>query len=779
METGRKIDLSLAGGLALLALLGVAAIITAGRFARHAQWVAHTQEVRANIRLFDAQLREARSDVRSFVITGDSTFIGRYRRSIDTAETQYATLQQATGDNRAQQQRLAALRPLLNDRRSSFDRTLLLRPAGAPGPTTLSRADSRLVTQLEVGETLSARIGAIIGDLDRAEAVVLAERAGAQRRSEVALGIVVLAIAAFGVAFGVLLRRSIRGDLTDRAHMEQALRESEAKFSGIINIAADAIITVDAQQMIQLFNDGAERIFGYERREVLGKPLDLLLPVRLAESHRRDISDFARASESARRMGERRQVLGRRASGEEFPADASISKLSTAQGSSLFTVVLRDVTEQKRLERHEHILAESSRNFIDTTDYAALLKVVTDTPTPALGDWCLLDVIEDSEDAAPRFRRVASDHALREKDVALRALAARGLDEDSPSRVLDVIRAETPELIAEVSDEWLEAHTDAEELRLMRVLGVRSMLIVPLVSRGRVIGAMTIGAGSERRLDQSDLALVQAIADRASLAIQNARLYEAAQRASAMRDRVLGVVSHDLRNPLSAVSMYAHTLLEHPPVDDGERRVLYRLTLDAVEWMHRMMEDLVDVASIDAGRLAVLLEPQLVAQIVEATLNMMSARAAADEVTLVTDVDPLTPLVSADAARVVQVLTNLVSNAIKFTPAGGRVTIGAAPRGTEVLFSVRDTGAGIAAEHLEHVFDRFWQHRGEGRRRGTGLGLAIARGIVAAHGGRIWAESSAGGGSTFHFTLLAVPAASEKSAVPSLGTAQHSARPIA
>jgi signal transduction histidine kinase len=246
-----------------------------------------------------------------------------------------------------------------------------------------------------------------------------------------------------------------------------------------------------------------------------------------------------------------------------------------------------------------------------------------------------------------------------------------------------------------------------------------------------------------------------------------------------MRDRVLGVVSHDLRNPLSAVSMYAHTLLEHPPVDDGERRVLYRLTLDAVEWMHRMMEDLVDVASIDAGRLAVLLEPQLVAQIVEATLNMMSARAAADEVTLVTDVDPLTPLVSADAARVVQVLTNLVSNAIKFTPAGGRVTIGAAPRGTEVLFSVRDTGAGIAAEHLEHVFDRFWQHRGEGRRRGTGLGLAIARGIVAAHGGRIWAESSAGGGSTFHFTLLAVPAASEKSAVPSLGTAQHSARPIA
>jgi signal transduction histidine kinase len=344
--------------------------------------------------------------------------------------------------------------------------------------------------------------------------------------------------------------------------------------------------------------------------------------------------------------------------------------------------------------------------------------------------------------------------------------------------VLDVIRAETPELIAEVSDEWLEAHTDAEELRLMRVLGVRSMLIVPLVSRGRVIGAMTIGAGSERRqLDQADLALVQALADRASLAIHNARLHEAAQRASAMRDQVLSVVSHDLRNPLSAVSMYAHTLLEHPPVDDGERRELYRLTLDAVEWMHRMMEDLLDVASIDAGRLAVHLEPQLVPQIVEATLNMMSARAAADDVALVTHVDPLTPLVSADGARVVQVLTNLVSNAIKFTPAGGRVTIGAAPRGTEVLLSVGDTGAGIAAEHLEHVFDRFWQHRGEGRRRGSGLGLAIARGIVAAHGGRIWVESSVGGGSTFHFTLLAA-AARGKSAVPSLG-AQPSARPIA
>ena len=138
---------------------------------------------------------------------------------------------------------------------------------------------------------------------------------------------------------------------------------------------------------------------------------------------------------------------------------------------------------------------------------------------------------------------------------------------------------------------------------------------------------------------------------------------------------------------------------------------------------------------------------------------MFAARAAAQRVHLATDVDPETPLVQADRTRVVQALANLVGNALKYTPAGGTVTLGVTPRGTEALLWVRDTGVGIAPLHLPHIFERFWHLRGATRTRGTGLGLAIVQGIVAAHGGRIWAESAPGAGSTFLFTLQVADAA--------------------
>lgn len=778
METGRKIDLALTGGVTALVLLGFAVIRTTGRFVRDTQWVAHTQEVRANLHLLDAQLREAKSDVRSFVITGDSTYTRRYRASIDSVEAAFAALQLATIDNEDQQRRLLLLRPLLDDRLLSFDRTLSLRPSDRTGLTTAATADSPLAAQLAIGEALSSRVGAVLAALENAEKAELADRTRAQHRSELALFLAVLLFAMLGMALGWRTRRSIRRDLDNRERFEHALRESEAKFAGIVAIAADAIITVDAQQTIVLFNDGAEQIFGYSRSQVIGKPLDMLLPGRLVPAHRQHIAQFRDGPETARKMGERRPVLGRRSNGEEFPADASISKLSTAQGP-LFTVVLRDVTEQKRLERHEHVLAESGQKLVGTIDYAAVLQVVADLSVPTLGEWCLVDVIENRDDRASGLRRVASHHSHSGKDTALRALEARGLDDDSPSRILDVLRTGTPELIATVDDEWLEAHTEGEELRAMRSLGVRSLLIVPLVAGDRTIGAMTIGVDAHRRqLDSSDLALARAIADRASLAIENARLYDAARHASAIRDDVLSVVSHDLRNPLSAVAMCARTLLDQPSLEEDERCRLYQSTLDAVDWMHHLMEDLLDAASLDAGHLSVTPKPQSAPQLVERALRMLATHAAAEGVFMATEIDPATPLVYADDARIVQVLTNLIGNGIKYTPPGGRVMVGAAPRGAEVLFWVRDTGAGIAPEHLGHVFDRFWHLRGASRSRGTGLGLTIARGIVGAHAGRIWVESTVGGGSTFSFTLPAIIAHPERTTLPFERALDWTARPV-
>ena len=760
-DTERKITLVSSGGLLLFVVIALIALVTTQRLVRDGRSVNRTYQVRGELRSLDAELRNADADARSFLLTGDSSYVVRVRASTDRAQALLLALRRLTVDDPAQRARFHSLHPMLVERLRRFHAALELAP--------MARRDgeaARPPSQLVGGELVSSRVGSAIASLDSAEEALLSSRTAAQRTSEWMARLIVLAFAVFGGGLAWALRRSIRRDRDRRTRIEEALRESEAKFSGILSIAADAIISIDAAWKIVHFNHGAEQIFGYRESEVLGLPIDLLLPERFAEAHRGHITAFAGAPETARRMGERRQVLGRRHDGEEFPADASISRLATPRGP-LFTVVLRDVTTQQRFERHEHLLAEAGRRLVATLDYDALLRVVAALPVPAIGDWCVLDVLEESDVSASGVRRVVSRHAVPEVDVALSAIEARGLSEDSPSRVLDVMRTGIAELVTDVSDEWIESHALPEELPFMRALEVRSMLLVPLLTGERVVGAVSIGAGRARRpLDSADLALVQAFADRASPAIENARNYRAAQRATAARKEVLSVVSHDLRNPLNGIRICARTLLDNPPAEESERRALYRSMLDATTWMHRLIQDLMDAASIDAGRMSVELELQSVSPLLDECVQIFAARAAAQHVRLATDVDPETPLVQADRTRVVQALANLVGNALKYTPAGGTVTLGATPRGTEALLWVRDTGVGIAPIHLPHIFERFWHLRGASGTRGTGLGLAIVQGIVAAHGGRIWAESAPGAGSTFLFTLRVADASPAPLSLP-------------
>ncbi len=753
-DTERKITLVSVGGLLLFVVIALAALVTTQRLVRDGRSVNRAYQVREELRSLDAELRNADADTRSYLLTGDSSYMARARAGTNRAQARVLALHRLTADDPAQQARLLVLRPMLIERLRRFQVALELTP--------MARRDgaaARLTSQLADGELVSSRVGSAIASLDSAEEAMLSRRAAAQRTSEWMAQLIVLAFALFGGGLAWALRRSIRRDRDRHTQIEVALRESEAKFSGILSIAADAIISIDAAWTIVHFNHEAERIFGYRENEVLGRSIDLLLPEPFAEAHRDHLTAFAGAPESARRMGERRQVLGRRHNGEEFPADASISSLATPRGP-LFTVVLRDVTTQQRFERHEHVLAEAGRRLVATLDYDALLRVVAALPVPEIGDWCVLDVLEESDVSASGVRRVVSRHAVPEIDVALSAIEARGLSEDSPSRVLDVMRTGIAELVTDVSDDWIESHALPEEMPFMRALEVRSMLLVPLMTGERVIGAVSIGAGRARRpLDTADLALVRALADRATPAIENARNYRAAQRATAARKEVLSVVSHDLRNPLNGITICARTLLDHPPAEESERRALYRSMLDATTWMHRLIQDLMDAASIDAGRMSVELKLQSVSPLLDECVQMFAARAAAQRVHLATDVDPETPLVQADRTRVVQALANLVGNALKYTPAGGTVTLGVTPRGTEALLWVRDTGVGIAPLHLPHIFERFWHLRGATRTRGTGLGLAIVQGIVTAHGGRIWAESAPGAGSTFLFTLQVADAA--------------------
>jgi signal transduction histidine kinase len=336
----------------------------------------------------------------------------------------------------------------------------------------------------------------------------------------------------------------------------------------------------------------------------------------------------------------------------------------------------------------------------------------------------------------------------------LRALASRPLDWDSPSPIVDAIRRRRREIAPVVDDEWLEANEEPALVEHWRALGAHAILSLPLVAGDHVFGAITLIATDPlRSFTEDQRALAEKFAAVAATTLENARLYGLAQQANRARDEVLGIVSHDLRNPISAVAMCVRVLEENPPENEAERAELLRTIRESAEWANRLIQDLLDVASIERGQLSLQVREQDPAQMVLQALHMFEVEAQHHGITLSASVPTNLPLVMADNVRVIQVLGNLLRNAVKFTPRDGRIVVSAEDRDGKLVLSVHDTGAGIASEHLDRIFDRYWQSADGSRARGTGLGLSIAKGIVDAHGGRIWVESRVGEGSTFSFSV--------------------------
>ena len=229
----------------------------------------------------------------------------------------------------------------------------------------------------------------------------------------------------------------------------------------------------------------------------------------------------------------------------------------------------------------------------------------------------------------------------------------------------------------------------------------------------------------------------------------------------ATRDEFMGMVSHDLRTLLGGIALQAALLKRGSAEDEAGRRAVQ--AADKIQRytarMNRLIGDLVDVASIEQGRIRVAPALQDATALVRESIEAFQPLASAQGLALDVEVRGNTLMAKFDHERILQVLANLLANAIKFTPAGGRISLRVEPVDPDVRFSVTDTGSGIQSHQLEAVFERFWQARGEDR-RGLGLGLYISRGIVEAHGGRIWAESQPGQGSTFSFTLPGATASS-------------------
>jgi PAS domain S-box-containing protein len=561
-----------------------------------------------------------------------------------------------------------------------------------------------------------------------------------------------------GAGGAVVLLIAEARDVTETKWAERAVRVSEAKFAGIIAISSDAVISIDENHTITLFNRGAEAIFGYTAEEALGRPLEMLLPHRYRGAHGRHLAHFSHAGVAARRMGERQEISGLRKDGTEFPAEASISKLDLF-GSTIFTVVLRDITERKRVELAQRFLVQAGSILASSLDYEKTLASVAQLMVPDLADWAVVYVRETSG----VLRKLAVAHADPEVQPLARELMRFSIDPHTRHPALIVMETGEPYIVTEVTPSFLEAISQSpEHLELQRRLGMASALVVPLRARGEAHGAVGFFSSKPQRYGPEDVALSQELAVLAALAMDNARLYRDARSAVQARDDMMAVVSHDLGNPLSAIRIGTTLLLRTLPAaneaDEAEEagslhsaRRQAEFIRQSAQQMENLVNDLLDVKRLETGTLAVDVKPVDVRAVVTDVLHVFTPIAENRNIALHTQCGAELPVVTGDHRRLVQVLSNLVANALKFTESGS-VTIRARAAERVVVFAVEDTGPGIPPEHIAQVFDRFWQARREGR-KGLGLGLAIARGIVEAHGGRIWVESDVGSGSTFLFTL--------------------------
>jgi PAS domain S-box-containing protein len=551
----------------------------------------------------------------------------------------------------------------------------------------------------------------------------------------------------------VIAASAIARDISARKKAEEELRESLSRNAAMVNASLDGIITIDERGNVVEFNPAAEKIFGYSRGEALGREMaELIIPERLRDRHRAGIAHYLATGEGPV-LNRHIEMPALRSDGLEFPVELALTRINQ-HGPPLFTGYIRDIGERKRTEEHMTFLAHTSELFGSSLDFDTTMKNIVGLAVPTLADWAVVDIASRESDAP--YRRLAVVHVDPAKAELAMELRRKYPRDPSKDRVLHAIRTGQSELVTEVPEERLrEASHNEEHFRILKELGIVSWMIIPLRYRDVPIGAVTfVASDSRRRFTKSDLAHAEEFARRASTAFENSRLYSEAQQANRAKDNFLATLSHELRTPMTSILGWARMLGEGDLDDET-----YTMALDSIQrsaaLQADLIEDVLDMSRIASGKMRLDVQMCDLAEITDAALATVEPAAAAKGIAI--DVQKSGPaIVTGDPKRLQQVIWNLLTNAIKFTPRGGQVHVRVEPADSMAQVTVSDTGQGFAREFGVHAFEPFRQAESATTRThgGLGLGLSIVRYLVEQHGGVVTAESAgAGQGATFRVRI--------------------------
>lgn len=402
------------------------------------------------------------------------------------------------------------------------------------------------------------------------------------------------------------------------------------------------------------------------------------------------------------------------------------------------------------------LLVRASAALDRSVRYEDTLKNIVTFAVPRMADYAALAL--PSDDGSLTW--AAATHCNPDKEPLLGRLRGQGWRTGSMERMRAGQPHGRPWLIRHIDDDLLRSMADDEvHLMMLTSLGLTSLIVLPLMAGDSNLGSLLLGTTSEsmRVYTERDATIAAAVGRRAAAAVQRALLFRDAERASRAREHVVGLVSHDLRNPLSTIMLAVDFLLEDVVSRDAahsyEREHIETIGR-AARRMDRLVDDLLDVTAIEAGQLRMNPTPITPELIVADAVELLAPLATERNIVLIADVESELPSLPADRERLLQVFSNLGGNAIKFTPEGGQVHVSARAADGSVEFVVRDTGAGIPPDDLPCIFVPFWQQANT-HRSSVGLGLAICRAIVEAHGGTIRVASDVGIGTAFTFALPA------------------------
>lgn len=529
--------------------------------------------------------------------------------------------------------------------------------------------------------------------------------------------------------------------------------EARALLDTLFATAPVGLAFFDTELRYVRLNDALAEMNGVPVAQHLGRTVQQVLP-RISKEVAADLQRVLRTGEPI----VEREVVGETpaAPGKQRYWLANYYQVPGGDGAPLgIGAVVQEITERKRAEERQRFLAEASALLVSSLDYTQTLQHVAQLVVPRLADWCVIDLLEDDT-----LKRIAVVH----RDPARVALAEElrqrfPVDRNAPYGVAAVIRTGRSELLPVIPDEVLAraAAHHQELLDLLRGLGLRSSMVVPLVVGGRIFGAITfVSAESQRTFDAADLRLAEDLARRAAVAVDNARLYHAAQQAILARDEFLSIASHELRTPLTSLQLQSQSLLrllQRSTSDIAPDKLISKLQLieRQTHRLTQLTDNLLDVSRIRLGRFDLRVEPVDLAQLARDLVARFEEqlREAGCVVHIVAE-EPV--VLATDRSRVEQIATNLLANAIKYG-AGKPIEIVVERADGYARLHVRDQGIGIAPDHLERIFVRFERAVSSQNYGGLGLGLYIARQLVEALGGAIRVQSEVGVGSIFTVTL--------------------------